>query len=78
HWLETLGAASLTVFCAHLVLVLVLLGLLGADYERAWSADLLLLSACLLVLYGVARARLWIKRDGALLSGLLMPRSLSS
>ncbi|MDF3822764.1 OpgC domain-containing protein [Leptospira sp. 96542] len=35
RWLEQLGAASLQVFCAHLVLVLVLLALLGDHYLHA-------------------------------------------
>jgi hypothetical protein len=38
RWLEQLGAASLQVFCVHLVLVLVLLALMGDHYLNAgWS-----------------------------------------
>lgn len=62
HWLETLGSASLAVFCAHLVVVLLALGLLGADYERPWPQDLALLAACFGTLYAVARITLWLDR----------------
>ncbi|HSW17923.1 MAG TPA: OpgC domain-containing protein [Ramlibacter sp.] len=57
--LETLGQASLPVFCAHLVVVLLTLSLLGAHYDRAWWKDALLLGACFLSLYAVARLSLW-------------------
>jgi len=58
RWLETLGAASLAVFCAHLVVVLLVLGLLG-DAPRPWVQDIALLIACFATLYGVARVTLW-------------------
>lgn len=61
RWLETLGAASLSVFCAHLVLVLLVLGLLGDDYERPWELDLPLLLASCALLYLVARTHLHLK-----------------
>ncbi|MFN9471110.1 OpgC domain-containing protein [Acidovorax sp.] len=62
RWLETLGSASLPVFCAHLVLVLVVLVGLGAKYDRPWGTDLALLAASFAVLYAVARATLWLER----------------
>lgn len=58
RWLETLGAASLPVFCAHLVVVLLVLGLLGADQSRPWALDLPLLALCLGILHAVARVSL--------------------
>lgn len=62
RWLETLGSASLPVFCAHLVLVLVVLVGLGAKYDRPWLQDIALLAASFGVLYAVARATLWLER----------------
>lgn len=61
RWLETLGAASLPVFCAHLVVVLLVLGLLGADQNRPWALDIPLLVLCFGLLYTVARITLWIE-----------------
>jgi len=63
RWLETLGSASLPGFCAHLVLVLMVLAGLGAKYERPWLQDIALLAACFGVLYAVARATLWLERQ---------------
>lgn len=54
HYLETLGRASLPVFCAHLVLALLFLALLGSDVVRPVPFDLALLGATLLLLYAVA------------------------
>lgn len=62
RWLETLGTASLPVFCAHLVIVLLVLGLLGADQERPWALDLPLLVLCFGALYAVALVTLWVER----------------
>lgn len=62
RWLETLGTASLPVFCAHLVIVLLVLGLLGADQERPWALDLPLLVLCFGTLYAVALVTLWVER----------------
>ncbi|WCM94640.1 OpgC domain-containing protein [Acidovorax sp. NCPPB 2350] len=62
HWLETLGAASLPVFCAHLVVVLLAISLMGANYGRPWWQDLSLLAACFGVLFAVARASLWLDK----------------
>lgn len=54
--LETLGAASLEVFCAHLMLVLLALAVFGADpWRRPWWGDALLLAVCFSLLYAVAR-----------------------
>jgi hypothetical protein len=53
--LETLGAAALPVFCAHLVVVLVVLALLGeVGAPRPLALDALLVVATFAVLYGVA------------------------
>ena len=62
RWLETLGAASLPVFCAHLVVVLLVLGLLGDAQDRPWALDLPLLVLCFGILYAVARISLWVDR----------------
>lgn len=62
RWLEALGAASLPVFCAHLVVVLLVLGLLGADQNRPWALDLPLLGICFTVLLAVARITLWLEQ----------------
>jgi len=53
-WLEALGAASLPVFCAHLVLVLLTLTFLGDSQNRPWWIDGPLLAGCFLALWGVA------------------------
>jgi hypothetical protein len=67
--LETLGAASLPVFCAHLVLVLLALALLGAaDPSRALALDAALLAASLAALYGVARVTLMLDRQAGRLA----------
>ena len=63
RWLETLGRASLPVFCAHLVVVLLVLGWFGADYQRPWPVDIALLAACFGALYAVARVTLWLDRQ---------------
>lgn len=53
--LEVLGAASLPVFCAHLVLALLVLALLGEPTpERAWWVDAAILVGSFAILYGVA------------------------
>lgn len=55
HWLEMLGAASLPVFCAHLVMVLLVLAVWGNNpWARPWWTDGLMLAACLAGLYAVA------------------------
>jgi hypothetical protein len=60
HWLEDLGSASLPVFCAHLVAVLLVLAVYGdSQTARPWWGDALLLAAVFGWLYGVARATLW-------------------
>ncbi|WP_295856185.1 OpgC domain-containing protein [uncultured Xylophilus sp.] len=60
HYLETLGQASLAVFCAHLVVVLLVLSLFGANFQRPWWQDILLLVGCFGTLYAVARTTLWL------------------
>uniref|UniRef100_UPI003340B584 OpgC domain-containing protein n=1 Tax=Methylibium sp. TaxID=2067992 RepID=UPI003340B584 len=53
--LETLGAASLPVFCAHLVLALLLLALAGdASQQRPLWLDTLILAGSYGILYAVA------------------------
>jgi hypothetical protein len=54
--LETLGTASLPVFCAHLVVALLALALFGEpNVERSWWFDTALLAAAFACLYAVAR-----------------------
>ncbi|MBC7682349.1 MAG: OpgC domain-containing protein [Ferruginibacter sp.] len=70
-WLEALGAASLSVFAAHLAIVLLALAILGADpYAHAWWIDAALLLACFGGLYGVARLSLSLDRAHRLQAGL--------
>ncbi len=60
HRLEAMGSASLPVFCAHLVAVLLVLAFYGdSQTARPWWGDLLLLGVVFAWLYGVARAALW-------------------
>jgi hypothetical protein len=55
RWLETLGAASLPVFCAHLVVVLIALAVLGPPVrERSVWIDVALLGGTFALLYVVA------------------------
>lgn len=59
RWLESMGAASLEVFCAQLVVVLLVLALFGNNpLARPWWGDALLVSAVFAALYGVARVTL--------------------
>ncbi len=61
RWLETMGAASLPVFCAHLVVVLLTLTFFGGDpLGKPWWLDALLLTGCFAVLYGVAVISGWL------------------
>ncbi|RYF80451.1 MAG: OpgC domain-containing protein [Comamonadaceae bacterium] len=61
--LETMGRASLPVFCAHLVVVLLVLVAWGGEtMARPWWGDVLLLSAVFLTLYGVAWAVMRMER----------------
>jgi len=63
RFLEVLGAASLTVFCCHLVLVLVALAIVGeAKPERPLWIDAWILVASFAALYGLARAQQWFIR----------------
>lgn len=60
RWLETLGAASLPVFLAHLVAALLALALFGAPVPgRSWWIDLLILVVSFGALYGVA----WLSQE---------------
>ena len=67
--LVTLGSASLPVFCAHLLVVLLVLTAWGdsATARSVWG-DATLLAACFGLLYLVADMTLWIERTGARLS----------
>ncbi|WP_092001260.1 OpgC domain-containing protein [Polaromonas sp. OV174] len=70
RWLETLGAASLPVFCAHLMIVLLVLAIWGANpYAHAWWTDAALLLGCFASLYGVARVSLRLDRPQRLMDG---------
>ncbi len=61
HGLEAMGSASLPVFCAHLVAVLLVLAFYGSSQTaRPPWGDALLLAVVFAALYAVARATLWI------------------
>lgn len=61
--LETLGAASLPVFCMHLVIVLLALALFGANPNvYPWWFDMSLVMASFVVLYEVAKFSLRLTR----------------
>lgn len=67
--LVTLGSASLPVFCAHLLVVLLVLTAWGdSTTARSVWGDATLLAACFGALYLVADMTLWIERTGARLS----------
>ena len=52
---ERLGAASLPVFCAHLVICLLALSIVGDQYQQQnWGADAVLLIGTFAALYAVA------------------------
>ncbi len=54
-FLARLGAASLPVFCAHLVICLLALATLGDQYEhRSWVVDVVLIIGAFAALYAVA------------------------
>jgi hypothetical protein len=60
HWLEAMGRASLPVFCAHLVTVLLVLAIYGdSQTVRPWWGDALLLAVVFSGLYAVARGSQW-------------------
>lgn len=65
-WLEAIGAASLPVFCVHLMIVLLALGFLGSDpwMHPVW-VDGLLLAACFAILYATAVITLKLDQQGA-------------
>ena len=55
QFLARLGAASLPVFCAHLVICLLALAILGDHYEhRSWIVDVAMLVGAFAALYAVA------------------------
>ena len=61
HWLEAMGSASLPVFCAHLVAVLMVLAFFGSSQTaRSWWGDAVLLAVVFAGLYAVARTTLWV------------------
>lgn len=61
HWLEAMGRASLPVFCAHLVAVLLVLAIYGdSQTARPWWGDALLLTVVFSGLYAVARVSQWL------------------
>ncbi|HTJ99229.1 MAG TPA: OpgC domain-containing protein [Bordetella sp.] len=56
RWLETMGRASLSVFCAHLVIVLLVLSVIGEPSpDRPLWRDLSLFAGSIFALYVVAR-----------------------
>lgn len=66
RWLQKMGAASLPVFCAHLVVVLLVLAVFGSNpFDRPWWLDGLLLAGCFAVLYAVAVCSAWFDERSA-------------
>lgn len=66
RFLETLGTASLPVFCAHLVLALLALAIVGdSTPQRPLWVDLLLLVGTFAALFAVARLSLALDRRAA-------------
>ncbi|MET0209985.1 MAG: OpgC domain-containing protein [Burkholderiaceae bacterium] len=66
--LETMGAASLPVFCAHLVLAMMLLAWNGDTRDsRSWATDTAILAVCFAILYAVAWTSGWLDRRTAAL-----------
>ena len=64
--LETLGSASLPVFCAHLLMVFLVLAWWGdAPDARPWWGDGLLLAAVFGLLYGIAAVTVWLDHTPA-------------
>lgn len=62
--LETMGAASLPVFCAHLVVVLLVLSIYGGSTpERGIMVDVMLMAGGLAILYVVALITLMIDKE---------------
>jgi hypothetical protein len=62
-FLSRLGAASLPVFCAHLVICLMALAFFGNQYDhRSWQVDAALLIGTFAALYAVAETALRITR----------------
>jgi hypothetical protein len=62
-FLTRLGAASLPVFCAHLVICLLALAFFGSQYDhRGWQVDVALLIGTFAALYAVAEVALRIAR----------------
>lgn len=62
--LETMGAASLPVFCAHLVVVLLVLSIYGGSTpERGIMVDVMLMAGGLAILYVVAVITLMIDKE---------------
>ena len=73
--LEAMGAASLPVFCAHLVATLTVLATLGAaSPERPWTTDALVLAATFVLLWAVAQASNWTEQRAADVRGRLSAR----
>jgi len=76
--LELLGRASLPVFCAHLVLAMLVLVSFGAiDPKRPWALDLTLLLACFAILYVVARISEQVDRKTAAATARLKGRRVA-
>ncbi len=74
--LETLGQASLPVFCAHLVIALTALTIFGAADQapRSWAIDVLILVSGFAVLYAVALSSRALDKRSARLRARLKTR----
>ena len=65
-FLETLGSASLPVFAAHLVIVLMTLAVWGdSPQARPWWGDAWLVVSCFALLHIAALVTLWVDRQTA-------------
>ncbi len=74
RWMEAMGSASLPVFCAHLIIVLLVLALYGANpMARPWWGDGLLLAVSVLAMYVVAWVTLKLEKRQARRTGAGKP-----
>ena len=75
--LETLGAASLPAFCAHLVVALLLLAVAGeARNDRPWAVDVAMLAFGFAVVIGVALISRAIDRQATQRAEVLTARAM--
>ena len=77
--LETMGTASLPVFCAHLVLALMAIALFGEQRpDRPIHIDVLIIVISFAILYGVAWVSQMLDSQAAALAGKVSARRLAA